>query len=952
MRIRFFLLFMVLFLLLPFCLYPENTTNDRWNDHNEKLKNQQILMGFVLSFCDPKSPGFITALCKEALFQIHEIYKQENNRMQTLSFYSSLLDSGKYKKLYPYVFYYLGDFYGKQSKEKYLLKSLRYSLTNQDRQFALTRLYRFYKQERIHYLELSYLLKLIEIQKINRDFAELEISYQDLGEIYENKRDYLAALDYYFEALVYSQKEKKNRSGYIYLNIANVFSTLNRKELAKKYIKKALDYTVKYKKEDLEVMVLSAYSKLYYEEHDYANALKFINLSLKTENQKNKYICAIPSLYQKALILLKMQEIGKGVKNTHQAMTLLKAAVEKGLKKKKYNGLLPIMSEYIEKLIAFERFSEAKNYLNHIDDIYAPYYPYYFFYYYLEGLFYEKQGQMGNALQFFRKTMQNLEEYFSGPHYQQYHSLKQKTQEIYSRAIEFYLEMYNRTENQEYIKKALYFSEIKNSYIYESVTLKNKTYTHLMEEKEKLEQEFLFYNQKYLQLLKNGELNSQDYQQLRLYENKLESLKTQHAELKEFILESPITYKKYNFKDFNLPLIRRRLNPRQLIVKYAVLKENIYAFCIGRRSVGYWKLTGSTREILTQVKQLTSPLDDFTEGNVDYLRINYDLQLAHRLYKILVKDTWEFQETVDEIFIIPDEELFKLPFEALVTGFNQHKLEPDMVFSEYSSANYLIEKLPVSYSLSLFHFRGKWKPLKQKKYTITAFASPIIRDQAVDSDHFHVNMKKNTLEHNPDTALFHEIPSSGKEILRILPIFSKKKSRAFLGEEFNRNNFETYAPQSKILHIATHFINNVHYPQYSALLFSPHEDSSPYYYAHEIFKLKLDTQLVVLSACESSEKHLLGLQGLRGMTASFRHSGVRSMIVSMWPVDEHSSELTPLFYQEYKNNLHKPRYSTISTALRAAKLKLMKKTAALENGLKISFSHPFVWANYILYNFK
>jgi CHAT domain-containing protein len=63
----------------------------------------------------------------------------------------------------------------------------------------------------------------------------------------------------------------------------------------------------------------------------------------------------------------------------------------------------------------------------------------------------------------------------------------------------------------------------------------------------------------------------------------------------------------------------------------------------------------------------------------------------------------------------------------------------------------------------------------------------------------------------------------------------------------------------------------------------------------------------------------------------------------MWPVDEHSSRLVPLFYRHYKSG------KTSAAALRAARLQLMKETAQLENGLKISYAHPFLWANYILY---
>jgi CHAT domain-containing protein len=556
------------------------------------------------------------------------------------------------------------------------------------------------------------------------------------------------------------------------------------------------------------------------------------------------------------------------------------------------------------------------------------------------------------AVGFNQKTTQNLEAYFSGLHYQQYHSFQQKTGEIYSRAIEFFLKMYDRTENQVYIKQALYFSEIKNSYIYDLITLKNKAYDLLMEEKEKLEEDFFVYNQRYIRLLKSGGNSDDDQEELRLCEDKLDSIKRQNEELTAFILESPVTYKKYKFRDFNTGIIRRQLKPGQLIVKYVVLKENIYTFCIDHRSIGYWKLDGGTDEILNKVKELTAPLDDFTEGAVDYLRINYDLQLAHQLYDILVKGIWEFRESIDEIFIIPDHELFKLPFEALVTGFNQQELEPGIVFSEYSSADYLIGKLPVSYSFSLFHFREESKPLNQKKYTITAFGSPKLNQKFLQGPGAVFSKRAPGRRRQSNLFLFNEIPSSQEEIADIPLIFGKKKSRIFLKENFNREMFETYAPLSKILHIATHFINNVHYPQYSALLFSPDKDFGPFYYAYDIFKLELGNELVVLSACESSEKHLLGMQGLRGMTASFRHAGVQSMIVGMWPVDEHSSRLTPLFYREYKNANGKSGKTAISAALQTAKLKLMKQTVSLENGLKISFSHPFIWANYILYNFK
>jgi CHAT domain-containing protein len=317
--------------------------------------------------------------------------------------------------------------------------------------------------------------------------------------------------------------------------------------------------------------------------------------------------------------------------------------------------------------------------------------------------------------------------------------------------------------------------------------------------------------------------------------------------------------------------------------------------------------------------------------------VNYNLGLAHQLYKDLVKGILDIQKNKQEIIVIPDKHLFKIPFESLVTGFNKKELDPNVIFSEYSSANYLIQDYSVTYYFSLFHLQKHFKKKTRNLFTISAFGDPLI--QKAIKDEPNGNLRELRYQ------LFREIPSSRQEILGIKNIFGETNSHYFLGKAFTRNNFQKYAPQSRIIHLATHFVNNLQYPQHSVLLFSTVKDNPPLLYANEIFKLKLNAELLVLSACESSEKNLMGIQGLRGMTASFRNSGVKSMVVSMWPVDQMNCRLIPLFYQEYKQHRNAP------LALRKAKLDLMKQKVILENQLEISFSHPFLWANYILYDF-
>ena len=113
----------------------------------------------------------------------------------------------------------------------------------------------------------------------------------------------------------------------------------------------------------------------------------------------------------------------------------------------------------------------------------------------------------------------------------------------------------------------------------------------------------------------------------------------------------------------------------------------------------------------------------------------------------------------------------------------------------------------------------------------------------------------------------------------------------------------------------------------------------------QVLELRLRAELVTLSACESSEKKLLGFKLVSGMTAAIRQAGARNLIASLWPVDELSSQVVPLFYQEYL------RGSGSAAALRSAKLALFNKTIAIRGGVRLSLAHPFLWANYVLFHF-
>ncbi len=88
--------------------------------------------------------------------------------------------------------------------------------------------------------------------------------------------------------------------------------------------------------------------------------------------------------------------------------------------------------------------------------------------------------------------------------------------------------------------------------------------------------------------------------------------------------------------------------------------------------------------------------------------------------------------------------------------------------------------------------------------------------------------------------------------------------------------------------------------------------------ANEILNLRLNAELVVLSACNTGQGRITG-DGVVGLSRAFISAGVPSVIVSLWAVpDAPTAKLMTMFYQNLQTNPDKAR------ALRQAMLSTMK----------------------------
>lgn len=145
--------------------------------------------------------------------------------------------------------------------------------------------------------------------------------------------------------------------------------------------------------------------------------------------------------------------------------------------------------------------------------------------------------------------------------------------------------------------------------------------------------------------------------------------------------------------------------------------------------------------------------------------------------------------------------------------------------------------------------------------------------------------------------------------------------------------------QPGILHLATHSWVDERAPEASGVAFSNlRENGDPvdgFLRLFEIYKLRMNAELVVLSGCRTAGGGVLEGEGINGLVRGFLNAGAPRVLATLWDVQDNSTaEMMDRFYRHY---LREGR--SAGEALRRAQLSL-RNTGHL--------SHPYYWAGYVL----
>lgn len=145
--------------------------------------------------------------------------------------------------------------------------------------------------------------------------------------------------------------------------------------------------------------------------------------------------------------------------------------------------------------------------------------------------------------------------------------------------------------------------------------------------------------------------------------------------------------------------------------------------------------------------------------------------------------------------------------------------------------------------------------------------------------------------------------------------------------------------QYRIIHIATHALLNNQHPEFSGLVFSLVDPAGRpidgFLRAYEIYNLRLQADLVVLSACQTALGEDVRGEGLMGLTRGFMYAGAPRVVASLWRVpDRGTAELMKQFYEGMLVKGLRP-----AAALRAAQLAMRRDPR---------WRAPYNWAGFTL----
>ena len=392
------------------------------------------------------------------------------------------------------------------------------------------------------------------------------------------------------------------------------------------------------------------------------------------------------------------------------------------------------------------------------------------------------------------------------------------------------------------------------------------------------------------------------------------------------------------------------LGPDEALMAYLVGDKETYLWAVRRNAAHMFRLDIGRKGLSDAVSKLRRALDPsalLKGGHSDIP--SFDTTEAFRLYEKMFSVAESFLGGIDHLFVVTDGALDSLPLGVLVTEEPQRAITD---FGDYRNVPWLAKRYALTTlpSVSSLKALRRFAKASRANKPFGGFGDPLLEGHPGEARNVQLANLFSTrglADVDAVKSMLAPLPETAGELQAIADTLGADKTNLFLREMATEAQAkEQPLNDYRVLAFATHGLvaGELKGLAEPALVMTPPESATRtddgLLTASEVAGLKLNADLVVLSACNTAAADgAPGAEALSGLAKAFFYAGSRALLVSHWPVNSAASvELTTRMLKEVANDNQVGR----AEALKRSMLGLMDTA---ETPL---YAHPMFWAPFVV----
>lgn len=404
------------------------------------------------------------------------------------------------------------------------------------------------------------------------------------------------------------------------------------------------------------------------------------------------------------------------------------------------------------------------------------------------------------------------------------------------------------------------------------------------------------------------------------------------------ILSAAPRYSEFSEKPASAEVVRSRVGSDEAVIFFFVSPRGSYGFVVERSGIFAYAIPLTESNIAALVKTLRDSAVERSAGLPEF-----DLAAAYRLYAGLFGPAQNDLSGVARLAVCANGDLLRFPMAALVT-------QPGSSVSngDYRHVPWLVRQFALSYFPSprvLVNLRAQQTSASgSRPYIGFGDFRPATREQLAAA--FPPNRCHDDFE-----ALSHlrGLPDTRIEVERIGQQLGAGPGEIVLGDAFTKARLlQSDLSRYQIILLASHALlpDDLKCQGEPSIVISvppraPNADPG-FLRTSDIEKLKLDAELVVLSACSTAGPDARTGESLSGLARAFFRGGAHGLLVTHWSIV--SGAAIPLMISTVSGNA--AAAAGTAQALRQAQLQMIDEAGSANKPIELSY--PNYWAAFAL----